>query len=222
MDALTIRGQVLHSGLSMELQKLSAPALLLAMEKPLAWRGRLFIRIFSDKILDLSYLKDDFDYHLTLNRSVRLRDRDIIIEWVNERIEELLMILNSVEVIITTVLPNAVNRQSDSIEDIIYASDRLAKAYQRILEWGTEFRHTQVDIEFHHLMELFSQIMNDAIKAFEAFPSICDIKIDEAIKQHNISKQPQLINFELAFPDLDTAKLIQEICRIKAIPCHQK
>ena len=204
MDALTIRRQVLKSDLSMELPELSTPALRLLMEKPIGWEGRLFTTMLSDEIFKRSYIKKDYDFALTLGRFERINGRDLTFKWISKKMQEFLYICQSISTLIESAIPKAVNESSK--KDIIYVTKRLADSYQRILEWAAEFRHTMVDDEFLRLMKLFSQTVDDAIKQIEAFPNICNNKIDDAIKQYDGSKLRLQLELTLSLnglPEID-------------------
>ena len=93
MDALTIRAKMRRSGLSEALmQDLSGAALLLAVQKPFAWEYRLFCQVLSDEISHVASIKKDFNYGLALGKAVRLGDPAEVIEWVQRKLGEIMIV----------------------------------------------------------------------------------------------------------------------------------
>ena len=208
MDALTIRTKVLRSGLSEELlQDLSGAALSLAVEKPFAWEYRLFSQVLCDEISRVAEIKKDLNYGLALGKSVRLGDSAEVIKWVHEETRrDEIRLWNQRTVLFNTAFPKAFGAPGEpgDVEEIIYVAKRLAEVYRRILEWTVEFRHIQVADDFRRLLELIAYMSHNAIEEIEAFAVNYKQQLDDAVRLHEVSKQPQSleITLTLTIPDM--------------------
>ncbi len=196
MDALAIRGKVLRSGLSDEANGLSGAALRLAVQKPFAWEYRLFSQVLCDEISNAASIKRDFNYGIALGKTERLGDIAQVIEWSKMKLGEMQSLVSSANVIFTAALPKAFGAPGEpgDVEEIIYAAKRLAEFYRRILEWNAEFRHIQVEDEFHRLLELTSKMSHNAIGEIETFAVECNKQIEGAVRRYEESNQTQSLN----------------------------
>lgn len=220
MDALTIRAKVLCCGLSEALQGLSGPALLLVVQKPFAWEYRLFSQVLSDEISRMASIKRDMNYGLALGKAVKLGGNpSVIMEWVGRKIGEIISFVDSANVLFKAAIPNAFGPPGEpgDVEEIVYVAKRLAEVYRLILEWTIEFKHTQVDDEFSHLLELIARMSHNAIEEIEAFDIDLNQQIDSTIRRYEESKQPQTLNITLTLTCPDMTELDGEFNRLKKL-----
>ena len=218
MDALTIWTKAHHSGLSKELlQYLSGTALSLAVEKPFAWEYRLFSQVLCDEITRVAEIKKDLNYGLTLGKSLRLGDSAEVIKWVQRKLEEMISFVESANVLFNTAFPKAFGAPGEpgDVEEIIYVAKRLAEVYRRILEWTVEFRHIQVADDFRRLLELISYMSHNAIEEIEAFAVNYKQQLDDDVRLHEESKQPQSRKITLTLTIPDMTEFNGELRRLK-------
>lgn len=217
MDALTIREKVLCSGLSEELRDfLSGTALRLAVEKPFAWEYRLFSQVLCDEISRAGRTKKDLSYGLVLGKVVTLGDFTEINVWVNRKFKELRLLVDSLDRLFNTALPNAVGAPGDpgDIEEIVYVGKRFAEVYMRILEWTMEFRHTQVDERFSRLLEILSRLSSNVIAEIEAYAIDLNRQLDHVVRQYENTKQSQSLELILTLTCPDMTELEDEMRRL--------
>jgi hypothetical protein len=185
-DALAIRTKILHSGLSDALKDLSGAALLLAVQRPLAWEYRLFGQVMSDEISRLASVKKDLNYGLSLGQSLRLGDPAEVTEWLQRKIGELKLFIQSLDTLINTGLPKALGAPGEpgNVEDLVYVGKRIAEVYRSILEWTVEFRRAQVDKKFSRLLELVPKMSYNLIEEIEVFVANYNQQIDDAKRRY--------------------------------------
>ena len=220
MDALTIRAKVLRCGLPEALQQdLSSAALLLVVQKPYAWEYRLFGQVLRDEMSRVACIKKDLNYGLALGKAVRLGDPAEVLKFAQRKMEEMQSYVRSGEVLFNKALPKAFGAPgvSGDIEEIIYATKRLAEVYRSILEWTLEFRHIQVKDKFSRLLELIAQMSHNAIDEIEAFVVDINKQLDDAVRKHEETKQPQSLNFTLKLTIPDMTEFNNEFRRLQNI-----
>jgi hypothetical protein len=218
-DALDIRAKVLRAGLPGSLQDLSGAALVLAVQKPFAWEYRLFGQVLCDEISQMASLKRDLNYGIALGKAVRIGDLGEIVEWVKIKFGEIQSYINSANALFNVALPKAFVAPGEpgDTEEIVYVSKRLAGVYRRILEWTMEFRHTQFDDEFSRLLEIVSRISRNAIEEIEEFAANVNRQIDDAMRVHEETKQPQSLRITLTLTCPDMPELDDELRRLSEL-----
>jgi hypothetical protein len=219
MDALAIRAKILRAGLPETLQDLSGAALLLAVEKPANWEYRLFGRVLCDEISRVASIKKDLNYGLALGKAVKLSDLAEIIKWALMKIGEIQSFVNSADALFKKALPKAVGAPGEpgDVEEIVYVGKRLAEVYRRILEWTTEFRHIQVEVEFSRLLELTERMSHNVIEEIEAFPIDLNQQLDDAERRYEETKQPQSLEITLTLTCPDITELNGELRRLSEL-----
>ena len=162
-------------------------------------------------------IKRDFNYGIALGKTERLGDIAQVIEWSKIKLGEMKSLVSSANVIFTAALPKAFGAPGEpgDVEEIIYAARRLAEFYRRILEWNAEFRHIQVEDEFHRLLELTSKMSHNAIREIETFAVECNKQIEGAVRRYEESNQPQSLEITLMLTCPDTTELDSELDRLR-------
>ncbi|MCH8063135.1 MAG: DUF4062 domain-containing protein, partial [Chloroflexi bacterium] len=79
MNALEIRGRLSSTELTASLDSISANALRLFLEKPIAWEHRLFNEILKDELRVLANLKRDLTFGLSIGRVENLTDLEDVL-----------------------------------------------------------------------------------------------------------------------------------------------
>jgi hypothetical protein len=127
--------------------------------------------------------------------------------------------INSANALFKAALPKALGEPGEpgDIEEIVYVSKRLAEVYRRILEWTMEFRHTQVDDEFRRLLEIVSRISGNAIEEIEEFAANINRQLDDAVRAHEETKQPQTLEITLTLTCPDLPELDGELRRLSEL-----
>jgi hypothetical protein len=220
LDALTIRSKVLRCGLSeTTMQDLSGAALLLAVQKPFAWEYRLFSQILCDEILRVSSIKKDLNYGLALGNAMSLDNSIEFMKYMQKKIGEMMSLLDSANVLFKEAIPKAFGAPGEpgDVEEIIYATKRLAQVYRRILEWTLEFRNIQVEAELSHLLGLTARMSQNAIEEIESFAVDCYQQIDSAVRRNEEFKQPQTLNLNLTLTCPDMTEFDGEFQRLQKL-----
>jgi len=218
MDALAIRTKMLRSGLSETLQDLSGAALLLAVEKPFAWKPRLFNQVLSDEISHVASMKRDLNYGLTIGKAVKLGNNPVeVARWVSVKIGELQSLGESINILFNTAFPKAFHAPGEpaDVEEIVYVGKRLAEAYRYALEWTAEFRKIQVEDEFRHLLELIARMPLNMIEEIEAFSIDLNQKLNDAEQRYEETKQPQSVKITLTLTCPDLTEFHDEMNRLR-------
>jgi hypothetical protein len=218
MDALTIRTNMLRSGLSEVLQDLSGASLLLAVQRPWVWEYRLFGQVLSDEVSRLASIKKDLNYGLALGKSVKLGDPHEVIQWAIWKLGEMQLFVKSLNVLFNTALPKAVGAPGEpgNVEEIVYVGKRMAEVYRSILEWTAEFRRIQVDDKFSRLLELTAHMSHNAIEEIESFVANYNQKIEDTWRRHEATKQPQSLELTLKLTLPDLTELEGELDRLRS------
>lgn len=216
MDALSLRYKVTCSGLPEELRDLSGTALLYVIQKPFVWEYRLFSQVLHDELYRFSSLKKDVDYGLVLGRAVRLNDIAEVVNWVQKKMGEISAFVESANKLVNVAFVKAVGAPGEpgNAEEIVYVGRRLAGVYRSILEWTADFKHTQVDELFVHVLEIISRASRNIITEIEGFSATLQQQLSEAARRYeSMKEQPHLeITLNVTCPDM--SDLDDELRRI--------
>jgi hypothetical protein len=217
MDALSLRGKVIRSGLPEALRDLSGAALLLLIQKPFAWEQRLFGQIFCDELHRMTNLRRDFDYGLMLGHIIQLHDINEVLDWIRKKSREIIAYVKSAEQLINVVLPKAFRPSGEpaDAEEIVYVARRMASVYRSILDWSGDFKHIQADEAFDRILEITSRISSNVISEIEGFASTIQKQLTEVTGQDESMKQaasPQTITLTLTCPDI--SDMNDELCKL--------
>lgn len=207
MDSLSMRSKILGSGLDRGLADLSGAALLIAVQKPFAWEYLLFSQVLLDEVSRFAVLKRDLEYGVNLGRAVRLSAFPETVDWVQAKIGELGAFVQSANTLLNVALQEALGAAGEpgDAEALVYVGRRLGEVYRMVLKWTGEFKRTQVDDEFVHLLEIVSTASAHLIGEFEDFSVDLHRSIAETVKRYEETKEPQSLEMTLTLtcPDLD-------------------
>jgi len=205
MDSLSLRTKVINCGISESLRDLSATAMLFVIQKPFVWENRLFSQVLADELNRLNTLKMDVNYGIVFRQVVRI-DADKVMSWIQQKANEILLIIQSVNTLINVALLKAMGAQGEpgNAEQIVYVAKRLAGVYRSILEWTADFKHVQVDERFTKLIAITSHLSANVISEFEQFSSQSQHLLPEAVSQYETTHKPITLEMQLNLtcPDL--------------------
>lgn len=215
-SALDIRHKVGRLGLPENLQDLSGKALLIAVQKPFAWEYRLFGQVLADEIARSYAAKKDLEYGIKLGRGTRLSTPHEFIEWVQSKLAEISMVVESGGTIVNEALPKALGPpgQPGDVNEIAYAARRLGQVHQRLLEWSAEFAHTQVEEYYVAALKIVARASDNVIVELEQFSEQCQREINDAASRYERTKEPQKIEIALKLTCPDMSDLQGELQRL--------
>ena len=218
-DALTIRAQVARSGIPDTLRDLSGAALLLAVQKPLAWEFRLFGQVLTDEISGAAKLRKDLDYGIVFGSGFRLWDTHQVRNWAATKLREALSLALASDKLVNVALYRAVGEPGEpgDVEEIVYVGQRLGQVYRSYLEWSADLRRAYVDKRFDRLLDIVSRVSRDAIADIEKYSSTLQQRISDAINQYETTGEVSSLDIRLALTRPDMSDLQEEIERIARI-----
>ena len=217
-DALDIRLKVTHAGIPDQLQDLSGVALAIAILKPFAWEYRLFSQVYTDELLRCSGIKRDLKYGITLGRGVRLTNIEMLKEWVQSKMSEILSFVQSVGKIVNVALPTALGPpgQPGNVEAIVYVGQRLGLVYRRLLEWTSEFKHADAEEDFSAVLSIIARASQNLISELEDLSQSLQAEVLNAVSKYEITKERQSVEITLKLTCPDMTDLDEELRKLAA------
>ena len=216
MDALSLRGKMICTDLPESLRDLSGTALSLVIQKPVAWEYRLFSQVLNDELRCFASMKKDLNYGIVLGRAVRLKDITEVVDWVQKKMGEISAFVESTNKLVNVAFVKAAGAPGEEgdAEEIVYVGRRLAGVYRSLLEWTSDFKHTQVDELFVRVLEITSRASRNLITEIEDFSVTFQQRLSEFVRQCESMKEQQHLEITLNVTCPDMSDLDDELHRI--------
>ena len=198
-EALEIRSKLLGNNSAVMKLNISSSALRILSQKPKAWEYLFFGQVLSDEISKFNYLRRDVLYSIALGGLEQLYSYDETFIWINQQLDNICMLTSSLDTIFNIILQDVLGApgvESD-VEGLVYAANRIAVAYRRLLEWIIRFRHVKTDIAFSDVLHLISQAPLDICQKAENFPARIHNEITTAFTEFELTGTQQIIDITL-------------------------
>ena len=168
-DSLKIRNKFAQSKLSPRILDQSPEAIKLVLEKNTAWELKFFFQVFWDQLNLLEDYKKDLEYKVFLNPGNSLSEPLEIISWLTYKNTVLLQNVESMTSLINIAFPLALGEpgKTSDLDFLTYIAVRLAKLYQKVLEWEIDLQSKDVPEEAVTMVRSLSsasQIVLDSIE----------------------------------------------------------
>ncbi len=221
MDGLVLREKIKKLNLPPTLANLSGKSLKLLFERPKAWEYRFFSSVLADEMKLDEEIKWDLNYGLKNKNIRKFGDRNLLWNWIQQKLVEIMALCVSAEKLTNTALVEALREHGTpgDPEHLFYVARRLAQIRKAFLEWAIEFNCADVDEEYKRLLFLTSAFSKDAIERLENLPILIDMEITKALETYEKTGQKQLVDINVKIGGNPYQKDLEaEIQRFKSLP----
>lgn len=212
-DCLDIRGKLQPDQLRGI--NLGPESLRIYVERSPGWEYLVFAKLLQEKLSARRPKKLDVELELRTGEFRSLKDIHAVVEWISEKFSKLSHITSGLEKAMGPAIAKAVGEPGEpgDIERIEHVTQRLAEAYERILDWTLEFYSIEVDKTLEKLMRLSANFSSNAIQEIEEFVGALYDRLKSAIENH---APGDVFSFTLVLTVPDQTELEEELKKIKA------
>ncbi|MBZ5631621.1 MAG: DUF4062 domain-containing protein [Acidobacteriia bacterium] len=215
-DALVLRTRASVSGvLPATHGSLSGNELRSVIERPRGWEYLLFVQVLQREISVSKGLKKDWTYNLSFGSSRSFVTPSHFGRWIQEKISELMRIVENLRTLFDQALPTAFGPpgQSGDAQAILHAANRVGEAYRSILQWKLDFFSLYLDDELLKLRSLSASLGDNTVEEIEQFIDKLSNELDDALKKPPGGPTRE-ITLTLTFTVPDQTQLTEEVARI--------
>lgn len=206
-DCLSLRKKTNVNIITPKVRKLDGAAFKIAVQQPVGWEWKLFSQVLQDGIYSLLDYRKDFEYGITFAPSRSLESSVDVINFIEEKINQLNRGVDSVNKLIKEVFPIAIGKPGEPGDPdfIIYTATRLFDFYKLIIDWSLEFEVLIVDEIFSGLIKAFSRMCANTLSDIEKFSAECQQAMSQIPDYTTDDSEPIDISVTLTLsaPNLD-------------------
>ena len=165
-------------------QNLSGDSLRLIMDKPTLWEARLFAQSLIDQIASCKDLRRDHELGIALGAQDHI-PLDKFVDWVQTRIEEILVVTTSLTKLVNEVAPKAFGPagKSGDPEQIVFVTRQIASVYREAIEWSLRTSRTRFDEQVKPVKTEMEKLPSDIIEKVETLGPNIIKQIDDLLAQ---------------------------------------
>ena len=194
------------------LKTVSPNAFKLAMEKPIAWEGRLFSQVACDEIAAAADLRRDLTYGISFEIGEVFDDFPSFNSWIRKKLNEFTQIANSLDAIGNKSLQDAMGQPGEpgDIEHLVYTARRFVDIYKSAIRWAIRLRSASIDESCQEIIEIIIGFATLLLEDVEAFAREMQDKIARGLERYYDPSRPTNerilidLNLTMRSPDLST------------------
>nr|WP_269084163.1 toll/interleukin-1 receptor domain-containing protein [Sorangium cellulosum] len=184
-------------------------------QKPFAWEGLFFSRVFIDELDRISDLRRDLKYGVSRGPVLRLSDSEVL-HWISGQIAEIRHIAGSITAVTNSGLEEAMGPPGvpGDPEKIIYVARRIVDGCREAIEWTFRLRRLSVDEEFDKLVSIVQRWGVKVVQDVEVWSVELDRKLKEFAANPPAPGEPVVFAFEAALNAPDREGFDDELARL--------
>ncbi len=218
-DSLRARERLQKSVRSERFDRLSNSALQLVLDKPEAWRLKLFCQILDDMQMGFSSQKLDLDYGIMRTPIRYFRKMSESGDWFLVKINDLQSSVENLGVAFSKLLRDSISEESDDkfFQRVFYVTDLIASEYERLIRWAGEFNAVRNADSYEKVLGPLSHFAELIIQEIDQYSVRVRGEIDEALARADRTGERQTVRveFNLALPEGPAAEVMREINKLK-------
>lgn len=184
-------------------EKLSAEAYRIALEKPVAWEYRLFLQCWEDENGRHSDLYRRYKSGTSLGISEYVAGTNAT-TWFGTRLHEISNLARSVETLVNECASAAFGPpgQPGEVESILWTARELGLAFKTALEWCITVRRAHIESPFEPAATELSGFADGVISQLVEFPKVGLDRLSAALQIASLeSPQQVILSLNLASPN---------------------
>ncbi len=140
-------------------------------------------QVLIDELKKNEFLKNDSKYRMLLDSKKGIHDHVEVIDWMQDKTDQILKLASSLEVLIDRALNDFFGEVgvSSDLKGLVYVARTYARIYKEVINWGINISCTNVPDELEVLKEKLSKLNSNLIDELWDFP-FNQIKYNEGIK----------------------------------------
>ena len=192
-------------------------ALRILLEKPKGWEYLLFAQILNDEISALYQKRLDVELGISFGQTFQLKERLDVTSWVSETLFAMVNTTSQIERAINDGLIRAVGEPGEpgDAQRIYHLAKRVADAYEQLLDWKLKFYRVSTPDPFKRIIELTSNIPNNALNEIESFSKSLYGTLQDHINNSASYPAGTVINVTLKLTIPPADELHAEVQRLK-------
>jgi Domain of unknown function (DUF4062) len=157
-------------------------SLRLALERPDAWKPRLFLQGVIEEIESRSELRREFDWELTLG-PLEFVEEENVWDWLQQRNAEMTQFIATLEELANVHAAREFDpkRESDDVGAIGFLTRKFGQVYEDVIRWSLGIRRTHVSGDAREMLRLLTKLPREIINALETFAPDALKRVEEAI-----------------------------------------
>lgn len=216
-DSLQLRQRLSGATLPRYLESIGPRALRIALEKPRGWEHRLFFETWVDEVESRADLVKMYQDRLTLERAEWVPAANAS-EWLLTRLHELQGLVNSANHLVNVAVPEAFGAPGEpgDPERIIWVSQMLGLALDRMLNWGSHTRCARLGEPFDRMGERLASFVDELVTEFQRFPRASLTSLEEVLSLPQ-TDEPRQLELTIVFSLSNVAEYEAEMVRIERV-----
>jgi hypothetical protein len=203
---LTIHRKIVASPESETILSLGGQAMRIAIEKPIAWEHRLFLRMLADQIAAGQYLKWDAEYGICTTPTEKCDDLPKTLNAISRKMTQIGRLVDALSTLINKTLTVAVGPpgQPGDVTQIAYTARRTGEIFRALIQWGIDFKKLDVPEPLTKLVAIASGFNRQVIASIEDMSEGMLKEMNQALERVANGEKGITVSFnvKLQLPDI--------------------